>query len=46
MSLQEKPRKAVVSVVEMSNMLDLSKSRFYALIQAGIFPKPTRNAVL
>jgi hypothetical protein len=44
MSVQDKPRKAVVSVVEMADMLDLSKSRFYALIQAGIFPKPARNA--
>jgi hypothetical protein len=44
MSIQEKPRKAVVSVVEMSEMLDLSKSRFYALIQAGIFPQPARHS--
>ncbi len=43
MSIQEKPRKAVVSVVEMSSLLNLSKSRFYALIQAGIFPRPVRN---
>jgi len=25
-------------------MLDLSKSRFYTLIQAGIFPQPVRHA--
>ncbi len=42
MSIQEKPRKAVVSVVEMAEMLDLSKSRLYTLIQAGIFPQPAR----
>ena len=43
MTIQDKPRKAVVSVVEMSEMIDLSKSRFYFLIQSGIFPKPIRH---
>ena len=43
MSIPDKPRKAVVSVVEMSEMLCLSKSRFYALIQSGIFPTPARH---
>ncbi len=43
MSIQDKPRKAVVSVVEMSEMIDLSKSRFYFLIQSGIFPEPIRH---
>ena len=43
MTHQDKPRKAVVSVVEMSEMIDLSKSRFYALIQIGIFPEPIRH---
>ena len=43
MTAQEKPRKAFISVVEMSDMLDLSKSRFYSLIQAGIFPTPARH---
>ena len=43
MSVQDKPRKAVVSVVEMATMLDLSKSRFYALMQAGVFPSPIRQ---
>lgn len=43
MSIPEKPTKAVVSVVEMSSMVGLSKSRFYALMQAGIFPRPTQN---
>jgi hypothetical protein len=28
----------------MSSMVGLSKSRFYALIQAGIFPAPVRHA--
>ena len=44
MTIQEKSRKAVVSVVAMADMLGLSKSRFYALIQAGIFPQPVRHA--
>lgn len=44
MTIHVKPTKAVVSVVEMSTMVGLSKSRFYALIQAGIFPAPVRNA--
>lgn len=43
MSFPERPSKAVVSVVEMSSMVGLSKSRFYALIQAGILPAPVRN---
>ena len=43
MSIQDKPRKAVVSVVEMSEMIDLSKSRFYFLMQSGIFPEPIRH---
>ncbi len=43
MTSQEKSRKAFVSVVQMAEMLDLSKSRFYTLIQAGIFPQPVRH---
>ena len=43
MTIQEKSRKAVVSVVAMADMLGLSKSRFYALIQSGIFPQPVRH---
>ena len=43
MSLPEKPTKAVVSVVEMSSMVFLSKSRFYTLIQAGIFPQAIKH---
>ena len=43
MIVQVKPTKAVVSVVEMSSMVSLSKSRFHALTQAGIFPRPIRH---
>ena len=43
MSLQEKPTKAVVSVVEMSSMVGLCKSRFYTLIQTGVFPEAVKH---
>jgi hypothetical protein len=43
MTVPEKSKKAVVSVVEMADLLGLSKSRFYVLIQAGIFPQPVRH---
>ena len=32
--------KAVVTVAEMARMIGLSRSRFYQLVQAGIFPHP------
>lgn len=43
MNIPEKPSKAVVSVVEMAELCRLSRSRFYSLMQSGIFPKPIRN---
>ena len=43
MNIPEKPTKAVVPVVEMANLCLLSRSRFFALIQSGVFPKPVRN---
>lgn len=43
MSVLDKPTKAVVSVVEMSRMVGFSKSRFYVLIQSGIFPRPVQH---
>jgi hypothetical protein len=43
MSVQEQSQKAFVSVVEMATMLNLSKSRFHALIRGGVFPKPLRH---
>jgi hypothetical protein len=39
MSVQEPSRKAFVSVIEMAEMIGLSKSRFHALIRGGVFPK-------
>ena len=32
--------KAVVSITEISKMLQLSRARFYQLLQSGFFPKP------
>ncbi len=37
------PTKAAVSVTEMARLCELSRSRFYALIQSGIFPTPVQN---
>jgi hypothetical protein len=39
MTIQEKTRKAFISALEMAEMLDLSKSRFFALVKSGSFPK-------
>lgn len=39
MTIHEKSRKAFISALEMAEMLDLSKSRFFALVKAGSFPK-------
>ena len=44
MRVQQEPSKAVVSVVEMSEMVGLSKSRFYTLMEEGVFPKPVSFA--
>ena len=32
--------KAVVTVSEMARMVGLSRSRFYQLVEAGVFPQP------
>jgi hypothetical protein len=39
MTIPDKSRKAFISALEMAEMLDLSKSRFFALVKAGSFPK-------
>ena len=44
MRIQQEPTKAVVSVVEMADMVGLSKSRFYTLMDDGVFPGPVQNA--
>jgi len=43
MSVHQSPNKVIISVAEMAEMLNLSRSRFYSLMQAGIFPQPVRN---
>ena len=43
MSVQQENKKAFVSAVELAELLALSKSRFHALVQAGVFPKPVRH---
>ena len=35
--------KAAVSVTEMARMCELSRSRFYALVERGVFPAPVQN---
>ena len=37
------PRKAIVTVAEMSRMVGLSRARFYELMNEGVFPKPSRK---
>ena len=36
----KKISKAIVSIKEISEILNLSRSRFYQLLQVGFFPKP------
>jgi hypothetical protein len=43
MSVQQPSRKAFISVVEMAEEVSLSKSRFFALMKSGVFPRPTRH---
>jgi len=35
--------KSAVTVTEMAEMLAISRSRFYDLIEAGVFPKPVQH---
>jgi len=42
--IQKQCQKAAVSVVEMAEMVRLSKSRFYDLMRAGVFPTPVQQA--
>src|SRR5215471_13882555 len=32
--------KSVITVAEMADLCQLSRSRFYDLVEAGVFPKP------
>src|SRR3974377_1539779 len=35
--------KSVITVSEMADLCQLSRSRFYDLIEAGVFPKPVQH---
>jgi len=35
--------KSVITVSEMADLCQLSRSRFYDLIEAGVFPKPAQH---
>lgn len=37
------PEKSVVTVTEMAELCQISRSRFYDLLEAGVFPKPTTH---
>lgn len=43
MSASEKPRKAAISVSEMAELCEVSRSRWYELVDAGVFPPPVRH---
>ncbi len=42
MPVPEPSAKAVVSVSEMAEMCQISRSRWYELVDAGVFPKPVQ----
>lgn len=44
MIAQQESERAAISVSEMAAMCGLSRSRFYDLIEAGLFPKPVQDA--
>jgi hypothetical protein len=37
------PEKSVVTVTEMAELCQISRSRFYDLLEAGVFPMPTTH---
>lgn len=41
MSVSESSDKAAFAVSEVASLCGLSRSRFHALVQAGVFPRPT-----
>ena len=42
MPVENMSLKAAVSISEIAEMCRLSRSRFYSLVQAGLFPKPAQ----
>jgi hypothetical protein len=43
MPVQQTSEKSFVTVSEMAELCQLSRSRFYDLLEAGVFPKPVRH---
>lgn len=43
MNASEKATKAAVTVREMAELCQLSRSRFYDLVDAGVFPQPVQH---
>jgi hypothetical protein len=43
MNASELSLKAAVSVSEMADLCEISRSRFYELMKAGVFPKPVQH---
>ena len=42
MNVLEMPAKVAVTVSEMAEMCQISRSRWYEMVDAGVFPKPIR----
>lgn len=45
MTAPDLPMKSAVTVTEMAEMCLISRSRFYDLIESGVFPKPVEHPV-
>jgi predicted DNA-binding transcriptional regulator AlpA len=43
MSVQEVSTRAAMTVTEVAALCQLSRSRFYELVRAGVFPEPVQN---
>ncbi len=43
MSAQDLPAKVAITVSEMADLCRISRSRFYELLKAGVFPKPVQH---
>lgn len=43
MPAHDPSQKAVVTVSEMADLCQISRSRFYELMKAGVFPKPVQH---
>ena len=43
MTVQQSSTKAAATVTEVAALCQLSRSRFYELVRAGVFPQPVQN---